>query len=1301
MTIILLISLALPLFSLPFASAAANVEISPTSGPNGTAVKVTGSGFGASETSGAFTVTVDGLPTKALVTGGGLEAGAELATDASGNILKNRYIIIGGAGGLNLAPGVHTVQISDAVAAPVAVTFTIVAPTVTVTSTDSAGTSVLSSPAGTSVLVSASGFAKGVPRVYTVTNAVTAATFAGTAITVNAGTVTNNPSLLSSNVITNKGAYTGTVSLPAITTGSSFTLTDNYGNTATAAISLNTPVITLSPNSGPANTLVTVTATGFGPNTAFTSATAVKFGATAYSGATTLLPNSPTTTEQGTAVFMFGVGTSTVDFTAGAHTVTVTDDLGNKATATFTVTSAAKVTIGDAVTDSGISWAPTGATAKLYLSLTGFKANSPVTVTSLPGIPAAWINFGVLTTDANGELAASSTATAAAPAPGTYQVTVSDGTNTVSAILTITTSANFIYATPTSGAQGTTVQVFAYGTTPANVLFDGASPPGISPVAAATVWPAVPAATTFPVPTSIVAAHTITANGGVTYNTIIYQTTSGATISTVSPPSAAVGTKVTVVGSGFATPLAPTGLGVGTITIDGVTLTGITGTLINGMVIASFSMPAFTVGAHTISVSDSTGVPVNTATSTVSVTASSITVTPNSGNVNQAGLSITGSGFVAGEAITVKLDGVTIAPLAGVPATGLTVINTNGGILLYTGVSIVPAGSLVAGAHTITVTGVTGGIAVATFTIEPKITLTPSALRAGAVTVITATGFAGSTTASVTVNGTAANWFNTGTTANTTTIPTTALGDIPVAPVEGGLVIAPATAAGTLNITVTDTNGNSASKILTVLDTPAITLSATQTVAGVVVSISGSGFSPTGAARAATANLYSGTTLVQAIVLDAPSTVTPNSTGQFTDEATFTVPTLSSGEYILGLTVATPPETESANATFTILGTQTVTATASSIVGGNVTVNVVGLTGITNAILGATDLLAGTFGPTTVPTTGPDAYNLTTWFLAPALTAGPYTLLLSDGVRSTTTTVNIIASITLAPTVGILKGSVVTVTGTGFAVAGTVFTVSVNGVDMPAAAGLTGAGGAVVTAFTVPVTAGSNNSVVVTDAQGNTATSYFALTNPTIIVNPTVGAAGSTVQVIGSGFAAGQPVYFQVGSIIVPSTPATVTGTDFVAYITIPAGTPAGTTVISATDARNNVAVTEFTVGSGGSGFTVNQAALSSTAQTVNPSTGTAQTEFARGTSVKFSFVLETASGSGNVVWGITLQQQDLTVTGLFTTTASVSTTPSTLTYTNLLTSNVQPGTWTATIQIFGSDGVTPLAVTTLTFTVT
>jgi len=294
-------------------------------------------------------------------------------------------------------------------------------------------------------------------------------------------------------------------------------------------------------------------------------------------------------------------------------------------------------------------------------------------------------------------------------------------------------------------------------------------------------------------------------------------------------------------------------------------------------------------------------------------------------------------------------------------------------------------------------------------------------------------------------------------------------------------------------------------------------------------------------------------------------------------------------------------------------------------------------------------------------------------------------------------------AITLSPTANIVKGSTVSIAGTGFGVAGTAFNVTVNGVLMPLSAGTTSSGGNAATSFAVPLTAtATNNKVVVMDTLGNTASATFAIVAPTIAISPASGTVGSTVQIIGNGFTANSPMIIQVGGMLVTTAPANVVASSagaFIAYVTIPAGL-AGNQTIMAIDNNNNVGSAIFAITTGGAtGYTFDQATLSATAATLN-SAGQPATSFARGSTVKLSFVLDSTAGSGSVQWRVTLQQ-GTAVYNIATTTAAISTTATTLTFTQLIPTTVSAGTWTASIQIFASDGVTPLGVATLTFSVT
>jgi len=1000
--------------------------------------------------------------------------------------------------------------------------------------------------------------------------------------------------------------------------------------------------------------------------------------------------------------------TGSVDFTNGAHTVTVVDSKGNTASSSFSITPTVTMTLGAGGVNSGVAYAPTGTIAVAsYLSVSGFKPNTQLTFTSSAGVPIGWTTFAAaaVTTDANGQTAITvSTATGTAPASGVYTVTVSDGTNSITVFLTITNSGNFFVISPTSGARGTTVTLTGFGAAPTTaILFDGSTIGGATQCAA-NAWPAVPTTYgSFSVPSSGAGVHSITTTG--IAGAATFTSTGAPTMTVVSPNPAAVGTTTTVVVSGVANNAANAVL---SITMDSVSVTVTSSAFTGSFMVASFIVPTFPVAEHTISATDNF---FNTASSTLTNTLSSISLSVTSGAISAGpaiSLSITGSGFPMTSAITTLFDGGALA--MGAATVGCTQTNTNGGIIIYTLTYPVSA-TTPAGAHVISVTA-GAATATATFTVLPSMAISPTALRAPAVTAISGTDYSANSALSLLINGTAATWFNTVTLANTTTVTSTAAGAIPA---NAAYAVPATTAPGAWNLTVVDASGFAVSKTLTVLGTPAITLSATQVVSGVTVLISGSGFSPTGAARTASANLYNGLTLIGPVTLVGAgglSVVTPGSTGTFgtgTSGAAFTVPTsLAAGTYIIGVTVAAPPVVESANTTFTILGVPTVALNVTAAkVGDAVSINIIGLTAVTTAQIGSTSLLVGGNAITTatMPTTGANAYNLTTSFLVPAIAAGQYTVLVGDGTRSATTTVNVTASITLTPNTG-LKGSTTVISGNGFGPT-SVVSVKFNGVAVvttPAAqstdaSGVLAAGVNTVT-ITIPITAVAVNTVTVTDALGNSATAQYNATAPTLITTPALGGVGTTVQIIGSGFTASSSIVVQVGGAVVVTAPVGITGDSFLAYIQIPAGTPAGATVITATDAKNNVAIAAFNVTSGGTGgsFAVDSTALSTSAQTLAGSSPSST--FARGTSVKVQFVLQTTTGSGNVVWRVTFQKADLTAT-VVSSSAGLTTSAATE-FTQLPLSSADPaGTWTAQIQVFASDGVTALAVKTLTFTVT
>jgi len=1156
------------------------------------------------------------------------------------------------------------------------------------------------------------------------TNVIAAASFAQTGIVVAAGATTANPAVLSSNVINAvTGAYTGTVSLPAITTGSAFTLTDAFGNVATQTLTTGTATVNLSPATGKVGTVVTATLTGFGPGATITN---VDVGNLAVKSAAAFAP-AATVTEQGTAVVVFTMpaGTpATKAGVAGAQTITVTDSKGNVGTATFTITPEVALELGNTASgSSGTTYVPASTSSKLFINAAGFKANTEITITGSPNIPNAWIVptaawtvttgtysaiTGKISTDANGAVVAVSILGNSPAAAGQYSVTISDGTNSISTILTVTTSGNIVAVDVDSGARGSAVTAIYFGATPASIFFDGTLVAAPAP-ASHQAWPLVTTNTqVFNVPNGASAGlHTVSA--GVTFNSVGY-TVESTSVKVVSPASASVGTTVTIVGSGYAsaTPL---------IAIQGATVVPVTNNLVDTTLIATFVIPNYIPGSYPLSLSDVVGiVTVNTASSTLNVAQPSIAISPTTSTLGTVKIAITGSGFAAGEAITVNFDGVAIA---AAPATGLTVFNTNGGILLLSGYAI-PV-SATAGTHTVSVLGTTGAYAQATFTVTPS--LTPlAAVRPGAKVTITGTGFAANSLQSLTVGGTATAWLNTATNPasaiNQAIVVTTATGDL-YGVTTVGFVVPTTQEPGTLTVTVTDAQGNTASTNLVVLGTPAITPGASNIVAGNIatsITLSGTGFTP-GAPRTFKAELWNGATFVANVQLNGAATANINvgNNGAFTTLAglTFELPAGTvAGPYTLRVATTTAP-IETADAAITVMGAPTADVPATVKSGSKVDITVTGLSAITDATINTavvTNLVTGSvvqtvaganqFGAIVVPSAGASAFTLSTWFIVPTNTfAGTYILTLTDANTGLNVqkAITIQPSITIAPTTGI-KGALIEITGTGFAANPATVTATFNGAPITLSTNVITAAGGITPTFNVPVTAQATNTLVVTDSAGNTASATFTLAVPTLTLNPASAAPGSTVQLLGSGFTAASTIFIHVNGQIVTTVPANIAtvGGAFIAYVTLPSGL-SGEVPVTATDAANNVATATLTVsGASGTG-TPSQTTMSSTAQTTTAS-GTAATTFAAGSTVKAGFMLQSTSGSRDVVVAVTWQQ-GAKVYNMASFQTTMTTTASAVSFSNLVPAGVT-GTWTATLQVFAADGVTPLGVTTLTFTV-
>ena len=283
---------------------------------------------------------------------------------------------------------------------------------------------------------------------------------------------------------------------------------------------------------------------------------------------------------------------------------------------------------------------------------------------------------------------------------------------------------------PTSASPGASITVsgtgFAANETGINVTYDG-EPIGAPAAAAANgTWN-----TTFKVPPGSAGTHTIDAFGSSTSIASVPDLTFkvGAGI-TINKTSGGAGTSVIVTGAGFAaneTDIA--------ITYDGNPIGSKLTAGSTGSWTATITIPATPAGAHTISASG----PTTAAVTAQFTSTASVSVPPNSlnGPVGSS-INLTGSGFAAGEPITILFDNTEI---------GSAVAGDDGGL---TGTFTIPPST--AGSHTVTIKGSTASSNLS-FKVTPSLSLDPASGFVGTTVKVSGSGFAGGSTLKFTYDG--------------------------------------------------------------------------------------------------------------------------------------------------------------------------------------------------------------------------------------------------------------------------------------------------------------------------------------------------------------------------------------------------------------------------------------------------------------------------------------------------------------------------------------------------------------------
>jgi len=388
-----------------------------------------------------------------------------------------------------------------------------------------------------------------------------------------------------------------------------------------ATFTVPTLSITLSPTWGPPGTTVTVTGEGF------TILGLVKI----YFDGTYRTSDSANT--YGNMSTYFTVPTTTLP---GAHTVKANDfSTGNNATKPFTV-PAPTITLdhywgypGQTITVSGGNFTKTG-TVRIYFG----TITAPVATTTASG--------GVI----------SITFDVPSVLPSTYTVRAMDVATTCNATKSFTVPAPSITLSPDGGPPGTTVTVSGGNFTlngAVRIYFDGTSVKNVTATAAG----AIPAATTFNVPSVALGTYTVKATDVSTgYNATA--TFDVGPVIWIAPTSGPVGKQVTVTGAGFTFN--------GTVKI----YFNSTGTLVKtvnatatGTISTTFFVPDAIAGAHNIIAYD-VGTGTWTPPKTFTISTPSITLSPTFGPVYTNVTTVTGSNFKINGTVNIYFGGTSV-----------------------------------------------------------------------------------------------------------------------------------------------------------------------------------------------------------------------------------------------------------------------------------------------------------------------------------------------------------------------------------------------------------------------------------------------------------------------------------------------------------------------------------------------------------------------------------------------------------------------------------------------------------------
>jgi hypothetical protein len=805
-------------------------SVSPSAAPLGTAITITGTGFGA--TQGTSVVKWNGftmVPTS----------------------WSNTSITFTAPNASN-GPGFLAVTVNGVTSNGVAFT---VLPNISL--------SPLQGPVGTTVTISGTSFGA--------TQGTSTVTFNGTAVTP---TSWSNTSIVAS--------------VPAAMPAGNIKVVVTVGGVPNTGSFVVTPaIISLSPNSGPTGTSLTITGTSFGATrgTSTVDFDSIVATPTSWSDSSITVP----------VPVNVGIGNVNV-------VVSVGDRPSNAAifTVTFGITGIAPNSgpVGTSVTITGTNLGSTQGTSTVKFNGVAATPTSWSTTQIVVPVPAAATSGPVVVTIGG------------VSSPG----------------ITFTVTPVITSVSPTSGAVGASVTIAGsgFGTTQgtSTVTFNGSA-------ATPTSWSST--SIVVPIPAAATSGPLVVTVGGVPSSGIPYTVTP--VISSVSPTSGAVGSSVTITGSGFGA-----AQGTSTVTFNGVAATP-----------TSWSSTSIAVPVPSGATSGNVVVTVNgVASNGVSFTVrpAITSLSPASGPVGTS-VTITGTSFGSSQGTsTVAFNGTAatptswsdtqiVVPVPSAATTGNVVVTVNGVATNGASFTVAPAITSVSPASgpagaSITITGTTFGATQGTSTVTFNgaaatptswsntqiVVPVPSAATTGNI-VVTVNGTAsngvsftvtpgitslsvtsGAAGTPVTITGT-----NFGTTQGTSTVAFSGTLATPTSWSNTSIVVPVPNGAHTGNVVVT-VNGQASNGVnFTVTGVPSITgISPASGAVGSTVNIAGTGF---GASQGASTVFFNGTlaTSITSWSATAISAVVP--TGATSGLVTVVVGSIGSNS--LFFVVPTPP----------------------------------------------------------------------------------------------------------------------------------------------------------------------------------------------------------------------------------------------------------------------------------------------------------------------------------------------------------------------------------------------------------